>query len=111
MTSLLLIITLDVSIIIPLLPIIPIITYHYVLKSENLADALAASHPQPAVLGGECIRCLGCAGPGEPATDPHSGTLDSDMALHSLAWPGRYAQAASASHLLIQTRMVAPAYH
>ena len=41
MTSLLPIITLGVSIIIVLLPIITIITYSYVFESEQLPDAVA----------------------------------------------------------------------
>ena len=37
---------------------------------------------------GNAFRGLGCAGPGEPATDPHSGTRDSLPTL------GRYAASA-----------------
>ena len=36
---------------------------------------LTAFHPRE--WSGECSRGLGCAGPGDPATDPHSGIRDS----------------------------------
>ena len=48
--------------------------------AASAAPVLAIPPPIPTLHrygAGNAYRCLGCAGPGDPATDPHSGIRDS----------------------------------
>ena len=75
MTSLQPIITLGVSIIIPLLPIITIITYHYVFETGQLAHGATHAERGPSIPGIHSLLSLviqeNLLAPGESATVMH----------------------------------------